>query len=204
MQQIADTISLLRDCMPMRIAENMVELQRRIALYDDELAYKEIFFTYYGHLLRFARTFVDDRQSAEEIVSDVMMKIWEKRKSLTTIVNLRVYLYISTRNTALNYLSKQRKMEVLSLENLNIDFLYTALNPEDSMITAEMMRQINQAVSLLPPRCKLVFKLVKEDGLPYKEVAEILNISIKTIDNQLAIALRKISEGITLQLKLEY
>lgn len=187
----------------MRIAVNIVELQRRVALYDDEPAYKVIFFTYYNPLLRFANSFTNDRQCAEEVVSDVMMKVWEKRKTLTAIINLRVYLYISTRNTALNYLSKQRKAEVLSLENLNIDFPSTAPNPEELMITAEMMRRINQAVNSLPPRCKLVFTLVKEDGLPYKEVADILNISIKTIDNQLAIALRKISEAINLQLKMK-
>jgi RNA polymerase sigma-70 factor (ECF subfamily) len=58
-------------------------------------------------------------------------------------------------------------------------------------------------VNALPPRCKLVFQLVREDGLPYKEVAEILNISIKTIDNQLAIAVRKISEAINLRLKMK-
>lgn len=172
-------------------------------MYDDEAAYKEIFFTFYTSLVRFARTFVDDTQNAEEVVSDVMIKVWEKRKNLPAIANLRVYLYISVRNTALNYLSKQRKVEVLSLQNLNIDIPSTALNPEELMITAEMMRRIANAVNALPPRCKLVFKLVKEDGLPYKEVAEILNISIKTIDNQLAIALRKISDAINLQLKVK-
>lgn len=187
----------------MRIAENIVELQRRIALYDDEPAYKEVFFIYYTPLLRFAQTFVYDRQSAEEIVSDVMMKIWEKRKGLPSISNLRVYLYISTKNTALNYLAKQKKVEIVSIEYLNLDFPSNALNPEQLMITAEMMRRINNAINSLPPRCKLVFKLVKEDGLPYKEVADILDISVKTIDNHLAIALRKISEAINLKLKMK-
>lgn len=190
----------------MRIVENIVELQRRIALYEDEPAYKQIFFIYYTPLLRFAQTFVHDRQSAEEIVSDVMMKIWEKRKDLQSISNLRVYLYVSTKNSSLNFLAKQKKVEMVSIEHLNLDFVSNALNPEQLMITAEMMRRINYAISQLPPRCKLVFKLVKEDGLPYKEVADILDISIKTIDNQLAIALRKISEAINLQLnlKIEY
>lgn len=190
----------------MRIAENIEELQRRIALYDDEPAYKEVFFTYYARLLRFAQTFVEDKQSAEEIVSDVMMKIWEKRKDLPNVINLRVYLYISTKNTALNYLAKQRKVEIVSIEHLNLDFVSNTLNPEQLMITAEMLRLINNAINALPPRCKLVFKLVKEDGLPYREVADILDISIKTIDNQLAIALRKIGEAINLKLtmKLEY
>jgi RNA polymerase sigma-70 factor (ECF subfamily) len=185
----------------MRIAENIVELQRRIALYDDEPAYKEVFFTYYSPLIRFAQTFVGEKQSAEEIVSDVMMKIWEKRKDLPAIDNLRVYLYISTKNTSLNYLARQKKAEIVSIEHLNLDFPSNSLNPEQLLITKEMMRRIHNAINTLPPRCKLVFKLVKEDGLPYKEVADILDISIKTIDNQLAIALRKISEAINLQLK---
>ena len=191
----------------MRIAENIVELQRRIALYDDEPAYKEVFFTYYSSLLRFAQTFVYDRQCAEEIVSDVMMKIWEKRKDLPGVANLRVYLYISTKNTSLNCLARQKKRaEIVSIEHLNLDFPSTAPDPEQLMINAEMMRRINSAINMLPPRCKLIFKPVKEEGLPYKEVADILDISIKTIDSQLAIALRKISEAINLQLKvkLEY
>ena len=201
-QQIALTFSLLSDCKPMTIVDNMGELQRRIALYDDEPAYKRIFFTFYQALVRFALTFVDNRETAEEIVSDVMIKIWENRKTLDTIDNLRVYLYISTKNTALNYLSR-KKLTVVSLDNLTIDFPSPALDPEQLMITAEMMRRINHAVNTLPPRCKLVFRLVKEDQLPYKDVAQILNISIKTIDNQLAIALRKISEAINLQLKMK-
>src|SRR4051812_31551962 len=98
----------------MTIAENLVELQRRIALYDDETAYKQIFFTFYKALVRFAVTFTNDNDNAEEVVSDVMMKLWQKRKTLTDIENLPVYLYISTKNTALNYLSRERKKAVLS------------------------------------------------------------------------------------------
>ena len=186
----------------MTIEDNLVELQRRVSLYDDETAYKEIFFTFYNALVRFSMTFIEERETAEEVVSDVMMKVWDKRKTLGSIENLRVYLYISTKNTSLNYLSK-KKIPVVSLDNLTIDFPSPALNPEQLMITAEMVRRINNAVNALPPRCKLVFRLVKEDGLPYKDVAQILNISIKTIDNQLAIALRKISEAINLQLKVK-
>ena len=187
----------------MAISDNMVELQRRIALYDDEPAYREIFFTFYKALVRFALTFLEDKQSAEEVVSDVLMKVWQNRKTLTSIENLRVYLYVSTRNTSINYLSKQKRNVVVSLDNLTIDFPSTALNPEQLMNTSEMMKRIHLAGYDLPPRCKLVFRLVREDGLPYREVAQILNISIKTIDNQLAIAVRKISEAINLNLRVK-
>ena len=64
------------------------------------------------------------------------------------------------------------------------------------MLTAEMMNRVQKAINDLPPRCQLIFKLIKEDGLKYREVAELLNLSIKTIENQMAIAIRKIGLAI--------
>ncbi len=185
----------------MTSAENTFELQRRIALFNDEPAYKQLFFLFYNPLKRFACSFLHSRESSEEIVSDVFIKLWEKRKTLAEIENLRVYLYISTKNTALNYLDKQKRLPFTGFTDTEMEFPSTALNPEEQMITAEMMKQIRNAVNALPPRCRLVFKLVREDGLPYKEVADILNISIKTIDNQLAIALKKISLSVHVKMR---
>ncbi len=185
----------------MIITDNILELQRRIGRYDDESAYREVFLRYYTTLVDFALSYVPYRSLAEEVVSDVFIKIWEKRNTITQIQNLRVYLYISTKNTALNYLVRQKRTEFLNLDELQQEERSPFLNPEQIMISAEMMKRIQQAIQGLPPRCKLIFKLVREDGLPYREVAEILDISIKTIDNQLAIALRKISESINFSLK---
>jgi RNA polymerase sigma-70 factor (ECF subfamily) len=64
------------------------------------------------------------------------------------------------------------------------------------MITAEMYRNICNAVESLPPRCKMIFKLIREDGLRYKEVSEILNISVNTIDAQMAIAVKRIAQAV--------
>ena len=64
------------------------------------------------------------------------------------------------------------------------------------MITAEMLKRIQSAINQLPPKCQLIFKLIKEDGLRYKEVAELLGLSIKTIENQMALALRKLENSI--------
>ena len=179
---------------------DMIGLQRRIALYDDEPAYKELFFAFHAALKRFAFSLLHNKEMAEEVVSDVFIKLWERRKTLTSIDNLRVYLYISTKNTALNYLSQEKRQANIHGIDADLDLPTTAQNPEQLMITAEMMRQIRQAIQALPPRCRTVFKLVREDGLPYKEVADILNISIKTIDNQLAIALKKIGHAVSARL----
>src|ERR1700712_816978 len=131
--------------MLMTSPDTTFELQRRIALYDDEPAYKELFFAFYNPLIRFAATFVQNKESAEDIVSDVFLKMWQNRKTITGIDNLRVYLYVSTRNTALNYLTKQKKRAVVSLDNLEMDFPSPNSNPEQQLITAEMMRIIGTA-----------------------------------------------------------
>src|SRR6185369_7818473 len=99
----------------------------------------------------------------------------------------------ATKNRSLNALSRKAH----ELVSAPFDYLDTtmdkfAANPYDLMITAEMMGRMQQAIETLPPRCKLIFKLIREDGLKYKEVAEILNISVNTIDVQMAIAVKKI------------
>ncbi|HEX3934508.1 MAG TPA: sigma-70 family RNA polymerase sigma factor, partial [Puia sp.] len=75
------------------------------------------------------------------------------------------------------------------------------LDPEQLLITADMMTLLRKAIDHLPPKCKVIFKLVKEDGLKYREVAEILGISVKTVENQLAIALHKLGSAVDFDIK---
>lgn len=177
------------------------ELQRRLATYDDESAYREIFISFYKPLQQFAFSFVKSRELAEEIVSDVFLKIWLNRSELHLVENLKVYLYVSIKNTSLKYLLKQHRQVAISIDELEVELESFSRTPEEIMLTAEMLNKIKESVNSLPPRCKIIFKLIKEDGLKYKEVAEILNISIKTIDNQLAIALKKISKALSVDLE---
>ena len=180
------------------------EIQRRIAVYDDDRAYKELFFLFYKSLTQFAFSFVRSREMAEEIVSDVFVNIWKGRKHLEEIENLKTYLYISTKNISLKYLLKQHKRVAIAIDALNIEIESKDIHPDQMMITADMVNKISLAVNQLPPKCKLVYKFIKEDGLRYKEVAAILNVSVKTIDNHLAIALKKIGAAINVNLKKEH
>ncbi len=180
--------------------EKIAHLQTRIARFDDQHAYKELFASLYNYLFHFARTLVKSKQSAEEIVSDVFIKVWEKRADLESIDNLKVYLYVSTRNTAYNYLEKQKRNATAPIIEFATAFTSVYLNPEQLMISADMVVLIQRAIDQLPPKCRTIFKLVKEDGLKYREVAEVLDISVKTVENQLAIALHKISKAITVEL----
>jgi RNA polymerase sigma-70 factor (family 1) len=176
-------------------------LQEQIARNDDAFAYKELFVSFYNPLLRFAHTLVKSREQAEEVVSDVFISIWEKRKRIDSISNLKVYLFIAVKNTSLNYLSRQNKNLTDSVDESSMDLQSIYFDPEQLMVTAEMVARIRAAIEELPPKCKLIFKLVKEDELKYKDVADILNISQKTVESQIAIALKKIGASIQFDIR---
>jgi RNA polymerase sigma-70 factor (family 1) len=183
-------------------AEQIQYLQQRIALFDDQHAYKLLFTSLYPYLYPFARALVKAKEPAEEIVSDVFIKVWEKRKELEKIDNLKLYLYVATRHIALNYLEKQKRKPTNPIDYFQHgEFISVHLDPEQLLITADMVALLRKAIDQLPPKCKVIFKLVKEDGLKYREVAEILGISIKTVENQLAIALHKLGDAVDFDIK---
>lgn len=184
----------------MRLLADLREIQDRIALHNDEQAYKQLFHHFYASLYQFALSMVKSGQVAEEVVSDVFIHIWQKRAALTRIQNLKLYLFISTRNTSLNYLRQQKK-DTLLPDDYRVQLRSVYFDPEQLLITAEMINRIQQAIHQLPPRCQLIFKLIKEDGLKYKEVAELLNLSVKTIENQMTLALRKIGTAIQFDIR---
>lgn len=181
--------------MPANEYDNSVrlkELQARIAR-NDQAAFTQLYLHFGKRLIHFAASLLRSKETAEEITEDVFVKLWANRATINDIDNITVYLYVAVKNMSLSTLSRQARQLVLA----PFDFLDTpvdgwAVDPYDLMITSEMMERMHQAVEALPPRCKMIFKLIREDGLKYKEVAEILNISVNTIDVQMAIAVKKI------------
>lgn len=172
------------------------ELVSKIAGEDNSIAYKQLFQLYHQRLFQFAYSITHSKETAEEIVSDVFLKIWLKRKSLVKIQNKHLYLYICTKNHAINRLIKDKKNKFFSLDECLVEIRSIYFDPEQLMITAEMVRRVQQVILQLPPKCQMIFKLVREDGLKYKEVAELLGISPKTVENQMTIALRKMDQAI--------
>lgn len=181
--------------------DQIKRLLAAISLQDDQLAYRELFILLHARLKQFAYSILKSKEEAEELVSDVFIRIWEKRDKLTSIEAPLLYFYTSARNLAINRLKKQKRLASLSYEDwlVQMDSIY--FDPEKLMLTEEMMRQIKKAVNELPPRCRLIFKLTKEDGLKYREVAELLNLSIKTVEAQMAIALRRLGKCMHFELK---
>jgi RNA polymerase sigma-70 factor (family 1) len=130
---------------------------------------------------------------AEEIVEDVFVKLWSNRHRIHEVGNLTVYLYVAVKNRSLNAISqKANELIKAPFDDLDIETGPVVTDPYNQLVTAEMMKHMQQAVENLPARCKMIFKLVREDGLKHREVAAILNISINTVDVQMAIAIKKI------------
>lgn len=181
--------------------QDIDDLKQRIAEYEDAVAYKKLFLLFFLPLKSFSYSILKSNETAEEVVSDVFVDIWARRKQLMEIENLKMYLNISVRNASLRQLQKIQKIKTLSLDDLYVTFASADLNAADSIISKELVSKIETAIEQLPSQCKIIYKLAKEDRLKYKDIGELLSISVKTIDNQIATALKKIASVLNLPVK---
>jgi RNA polymerase sigma-70 factor, ECF subfamily len=136
------------------------------------------------NLCYFAYNYVKDRQISEDIISDMFMNLWEKRKSIVITGGVKPYLYTSVKNRSLNYLRNNRiHFEMLdSVDQLTLTMLG---NPEEKVNYDELKNVIDGLIDSLPGKRKLIFQMSRFDELTYKEIAEILSISESTVKNQM-------------------
>ena len=171
-------------------------LQRKVGIERDERSYKLLFLYFYKNLLRFAFSMVKNQETSEEIVSDVMMKLWSAKERLVAIENLKLYLFTAVKNTSLNYLLRNAKYTSWDIEYIEIEPNMNLYNPEQVMLREELATTITSAIKELPPKCQMAYKLVREDGFSYKEVASIMGISENTVDRHLNNALHKLTKAV--------
>ncbi len=155
-------------------------------------AFKILFELYYSKLLYVAQSYISNREDAEEIVQDVFVKAWKKRKNITS--NINGYLFTVTKNSCLDYLrSKKYKLsKVTNSIQLEAFINHTALTDKNtsSIIEKELEEKIQVAIDLLPEKCKKVFIKSRIEGLKNKEISDELDISIKTVENHMSKALK--------------
>ena len=175
------------------------DLQNRLTI-GDQTALKTLYDRYSTKLFQLAFAIVRSKEMAEEVVEDVFIKVWKKREQVGKIENFTFYLYVMTKNSSRDYLRKYGNKKIINLDEVALPFYRLDITPEDLMITEEIINQINKAINELPTKCRLIFKLVKEDGLKYREVAELLHLSRKTVENQVGIALKKIHSVVNINL----
>jgi RNA polymerase sigma-70 factor (ECF subfamily) len=155
----------------------------------DITAFEMLFRTYYQPLCNYAYTFVQDRDEAEEIVQSTFLNVWEKRDNLSIHTGVKPYLYAMVRNASLNVL----KHEKIKQQHVTMELAVAERSVESvtrTVMASELENKIYKAMDKLPEQCRLVFKLSRFEELKYSEIAEQLDISIKTVENQMGKALK--------------
>ncbi len=152
-----------------------------------DLFYRE----YFSVLSRYAAYYSDDYDLRKDIVSDVFLNLWQSKRTLPRIRNINNFLLVCVRNQALKYGSRTGRLSVSinTIHNLHDRTSEDALRILEK---EEARRAVADAINTLPERCRLIYLMVKEEKMKYKDVAEVLNISEKTIQAQMIIALKKI------------
>jgi RNA polymerase sigma-70 factor, ECF subfamily len=155
----------------------------------DRKAYEQLFRQQYAALVRFARDIVKDTDTAEDLVQEVFVKIWERKAGIEIRTSLKAYLYMAVKNHCLNKLKTEQKHAFME-DSIADDIRFSHNNADAASDTIKLEQHINEALEKLPPRCALIFKLSRFEHKSYKEIAEILELSVKTVENQMGKALQ--------------
>jgi RNA polymerase sigma-70 factor (ECF subfamily) len=157
--------------------------------------FENLFKDFFTPLCYFARKYVSDIDSAKEIVHDVFINLWEKRDSIDPEKSIKSYLYTSVNNRCLNHIRDNKKFDK---ENTEIELINEEHNSvsTDSMEEDELKAKINKSINNLPEKCRKVFVLSRYEELKYHEIAERLEISVKTVEAQMSKALKILRENL--------
>jgi len=155
----------------------------------DDVAFEKLFKKYYMPLTRFAWRYVNCKAVAEELTQELFTDLWEERESWDIDGSVQAYLYSSIRNRSLNHIKHQKvkqKYDPLWMEekeNPTIRFV-------DERREQEISEAIIHAIENLPPRSKMTYKLHRYDGLTYQEIADVMEVSVKTVESQMTRTLK--------------
>lgn len=152
-----------------------------------------IFKTYYQPLCRYAYTFLNDADEAEEIVQASFISIWDKRAQVDIQTSFKSYLYRTVRNNCLNVL-KHNKVKQQHARYALADGEPVHESVSENVEARELEQKIQDALQTLPDQCRLIFQLSRFEELRYQEIADQLQLSVKTVENQMGKALRLMRE----------
>ena len=155
----------------------------------DKEAFGELFLKYYEEACRYVIRLVRDEDTTEEIVQTTFVNIWEKREMINPEISFKSYLFRSAYNTALNYL-KHKKVVASFVNRQQENFAVSKASYVSHQPDFELQRRISEALEELPPQCQRVFRMSREEGLKYHEIADQLGISSKTVEVHMGKALK--------------
>ncbi|RFM34522.1 RNA polymerase sigma-70 factor [Chitinophaga silvisoli] len=181
---------------------NINDLWERFTKGSDARSFEVLFHELNPRLIKFCTLYVHYQQVAEEIVSDVFVKCWMDRVQMQVVEKPETYLFIAVKNQALNYNKRFSSIQVVNIEDHDGGgILINEASPELELEKKELIFKMDQAIGTLPRQCGIIFRLIKENGMKYKEVAEILNISHRTVHTQMLRAMKKMSKAMDPYLK---
>ncbi len=155
---------------------------------DDETAFKKLFLAYYDPLCNFGWRFTRSQAISEDLVQDVFADLWNLRKSLDPQRSISIYLYQAVKNKAIDYIDHQKVVRKyqLNVEHSGRNIVQIRRPIQEEL---EFIRAARKAIDELPCRAQQVYTLHREDGLTYQEIAEVMDISVKTVESQMSRAL---------------
>ncbi len=157
-------------------------------------SFKYFFDRYYDDLCNFVNIYLHDKVLSEEIVQDIFVYMWGNKENLRINTSVKAYLFTASKLKSLNQLRDTRNQKRI-IDQLSKSAGQDAIDPDHSFIDTEEFRKIlDAAIEQLPPKCKEIFLLSKKEELSNKEIAEQLGISVKTVENQMTVALKKLRE----------
>ncbi len=159
---------------------------------DDIEAFEILFHRYYGYLCLFANKFLNDPINAEEIVQDFFVRLWEKREKLNIDTSVKNYFFRSVKNMCMNVLQHEKikakhAQKVISETEINT-------TEDESFIEFDLAEKIEESIQSLPEKRREIFRLSREEGLKYREIAEKLNVSVKTVETQMSLAIKTLRD----------
>lgn len=162
-------------------------LEKRTEL--DQDSFEELFRSFFPPLMVFAKKILGDEDDAREVVHQVFISIWEKRQEIDLSASMKSYLFTSVHNRSLNVIRDRKKFS--SAEVPDVAGEWDVSSVIESM---ELEEKILEVLRTLPEKCREVFEMSRFDGLKYSEIAKKLNISVKTVENQMSKALKILRE----------
>lgn len=168
-----------------------MELSQKELIPGNETAFEAVFRQHYAVLCNYAYTFLRDRDEAEEIVQSVFLAFWEKRLSLEIHTSIKAYLFSMVRNASLNSLIRKKMQEKYAQQKLQNSDSSESIQPVES---EELAQRIAAALQKLPEQCRVIFTMSRFEELKYAEIAAELNLSVKTVENQIGKALKIMRE----------
>ncbi|MFC5626146.1 RNA polymerase sigma factor [Algoriphagus winogradskyi] len=179
-------------------------LLHRISVDSDKAAFTELFKRYHSKLITFATCFLPNYEEAEDMVSEVFIRLLQNQSQLMEIDNFEGYLYYSVKNQCLNQLKKnKRKSSLFSPIDLQDFKTNEYTQPLEQLVASELRDKIAGCVDRLPHKRRLVYKMIKDDGLKIKEVSKLLDIAEKTVKKHLELAVRDLRAEISVYIETQ-